>query len=158
MAKAIERWLSQRAVRAVVASAARGADLLALRAATALGIRIRVVLSCARSRFRDRSVVDQGGSWGAIFDELVDQAHARGDLVVLPGDALTPDSLAATNQRLIFETLELAGHLSATPGALAVWSGKARAAGFDATADFVARVNRLQWACETLDVTGHHEP
>ncbi|MGH9593266.1 MAG: hypothetical protein ACRD5L_09260, partial [Bryobacteraceae bacterium] len=70
-------------VEVVVSSAACGADLIALSEARALGLRRRIVLPFSRSKFRDTSVIDRPGNWGPIYDEIVNEAEAADDLVVL---------------------------------------------------------------------------
>src|SRR5688500_16210252 len=69
----------------LVCSAANGADLVALYVARERGIRVRIVLPFAVARFRALSVVDRPGGelWGWLFDDLVREARAAGDLVVL---------------------------------------------------------------------------
>jgi hypothetical protein len=47
------------------------------------GIRRRVILPFAVDRFRETSVVDRPGNWGPLFDGLVADAAAHGDLVIL---------------------------------------------------------------------------
>lgn len=73
--------------RALVCSAACGADLLALQVAQDLHLRRRVILPTPPERFRETSVVDREGDWGTLFDEVVRQVRGAGDLVVLPAEA-----------------------------------------------------------------------
>src|SRR5919107_327719 len=79
----LHAFLEERRAAALVCSAACGADLLALEAAGALGLRRRVVLPFAPERFRETSVVDRPGDWGPIFDGVIEAAQTAGDLVVL---------------------------------------------------------------------------
>jgi hypothetical protein len=123
---------------ALVCSAACGADLLALDAAEALGIRRRVVLPFAPARFRGTSVVDRPGDWGPLYDHIVEAACRVGDLVVLEeaGESSTP--YAAANERIIEEAMSLAnGAPVLANGALAVivWEGSPRGSD-DATQQF----------------------
>ena len=67
----------------LVASAACGADLLALDEAGKLGLRRRIVLPFPRDEFRAGSVIDRPGDWGPLYDRIVDEVQARGDLVLL---------------------------------------------------------------------------
>ena len=70
---------------ALVCSAACGADLIALAEAERLGLRRRIVLPFSAKRFRETSVTDRPGEWGPLYDRLIAEAQAAGDLVVLPG-------------------------------------------------------------------------
>lgn len=94
--------------QAVVASAACGADLLALQVAGEMGLRRRIVLPFARDEFRAASVTDRPGEWGALYDSICDEVEAAGDLVVLniPGD---PDAaFAVASERIIEEAMQMA--------------------------------------------------
>ena len=68
----------------VVASAACGSDLLALAAASVLGIRTLVILPFASDIFRETSVVDRPhrAFWGSLYDRLIVEARERWDLIV----------------------------------------------------------------------------
>lgn len=145
----------------LVSSAANGADLVALRVARARGIRTRIVLPFAVSRFREVSVVDRPGGelWGWLFDDLVEEARAAGDLVVLSARGKShQDAFSAANQRIIDEAIALA----ALPGAgrrkprvagIAVWEGTSRGDG-DTTASFVARMRSNGLPVHRVPVTG----
>ncbi len=71
----------------LIASAACGADLLALKVAQNLRVCYRIILPSAVEQFRVTSVVDRPNSnewnWGAIFDGVVSAAQENGDLVIL---------------------------------------------------------------------------
>ena len=111
-------------VTAIVSSAACGADLLALDAAAALGITRRVILPYSVERFRATSVVDRPGDWGPLFDALVAQAIARGDLVILSDDDGDSDTaFAETNLAILAEAEALAATNAALRRALIVWDG-----------------------------------
>jgi hypothetical protein len=110
---------------AVVCSAACGADLIALEAAGELGLQRRVVLPFGRERFRETSVIDRPGAWGEIYDRIIAEVEAAGDLVVLPptvGD--DSDAYQAANQAIIREAVNLAG--ATQPMAIVVWEGTSR--------------------------------
>jgi hypothetical protein len=64
----IEQVLAGLRPNRVVGSAAAGADLLVLEAAERLGIAAEVVLVGDVESFRESSVVDKGGDWGARYD------------------------------------------------------------------------------------------
>jgi hypothetical protein len=124
----------ERQIGAVVCSAACGADLVALEEAGNLGLRRRVVLPFAKARFRETSVVDRPGDWGEVYDRVIAEVEARGDLIVLPPTAGDKnDSYRAANEAIIREAETIAG-----PGermAAIVWEGSAHSK-TDATDDF----------------------
>jgi len=120
---------------AVVCSAACGADLIALEAARELGLRQRVVLPFVPGRFRETSVVDRPGHWDEIYDRVIADVEAKGDLVVLPPMTVDDDdAYQAANEAIIREAEKIAG-----PGerlfAVIVWEGTSRS-GSDATEMF----------------------
>ena len=118
----------------LVCSAACGADLIALEAAEQLGVRRRIVLPFAPPRFRETSVVDRPGDWGAVFDHQITTTSASGDLVILDLEQDYDEAYAATNEAIVRE----AQRLAETPGrliAILVWEG-AKRHGTDATAGF----------------------
>src|SRR5688572_4504791 len=66
----------------LTASAACGSDLLAVEAATRVGIRsIRIVLPFSPEIFRETSVTDRANAdyWGKLFDHHIANAQARSD-------------------------------------------------------------------------------
>ncbi len=71
----------------LIASAACGADLIALQVAQNLRMRYRIILPFAVEKFRVTSVVDRPNSsewnWGAMFDRVVSAAQENRDLVIL---------------------------------------------------------------------------
>jgi hypothetical protein len=136
---ALARTLDNAAAMLVVASAACGADLLALDAASALGIRTRIILPFAPEVFRETSVVDRPNParWGSLYDRLIAEARERGDLVVLDRDRNDPGAYAAANQAIIAEALQAASNKTPPARAIAViaWEGAPRGDD-DATDDF----------------------
>lgn len=132
--------------RALVCSAASGADLLALDAAGEVGLRRHVVLPFASGRFRQTSVVDRPGPWGSLFDEIVIRAEAQGDLVVLPGVQNEDESYAIANARLLNETEQVANGQEGRVGCAAtvVWEGEPRP-GQDLTAQFRSLARERGW-------------
>ena len=77
---ALSRTLENAAAMLVVASAACGSDLLALDAASVLGIRVRIILPFAPEVFRETSVVDrpQPAYWGNLYDRLIAERVGAG--------------------------------------------------------------------------------
>ncbi len=125
--------------RALVSSAACGADLAALEEAGRLGLRRRIVLPFAPERFRETSVIDRPGDWGPVFDRVIEAAQTAGDLVVLDlGSNSGEDAYAAANQSIIAQARSLAeasGGAAPRLIAVVVWEGAARS-GSDATEGF----------------------
>jgi hypothetical protein len=139
---------------ALVCSAACGADLLALEAARAQGLRCRIVLPFDRTRFRESSVTDRPGNWGPLFDRMMDAAVTVGDLVVLEADDGEERAYAAANEAILREAQALAEPSASAiargshPGAVLavlVWDGRARGAD-DLTASFAAAARRCGMA------------
>jgi hypothetical protein len=142
---AVKAFLEENEVRVVVASAACGADLLALEAARELGLRTVIVLPFDRARFRETSVVDRGRSWGPRYDAALAAADARGDVIVLePPEGDDDAAYGRAAARIVDETVKRAQESGGHGVALAVWDGRPRASG-DTTKDFVesARAARL---------------
>jgi hypothetical protein len=135
-------------VSALVSSGACGTDLLALEAARHAGIRRRLILPFAIDRFREASVVDRPGNWGALFDGLVADAVAQGDLVILEagdGDA----AFAATNLAILDEGERLATATGARKRALIVWDGASRGSD-DLTDQFRVEAAARGWSVEEI--------
>jgi hypothetical protein len=132
---------------ALVASAACGADLLALEVADELGVEIVVVLPWDPARFRTRSVVDRGRNWGERFDDIIDKVEARGTLRVLklPKNG---DQAYQETTRAILDVADQLVRESAEPHsivAVAAWDGQSRGPG-DLTERFLreARARHLE--------------
>jgi hypothetical protein len=115
--------------RALVCSAACGADLIALDVAGALGLRRRVVLPFAPERFRETSVTDRPGDWGPRFDRVIEEVRAEGNLVVLGLDQSDHGAYAAANQAILDEAQALAGGEPSEVVAIIVWEGRSRGEG-----------------------------
>jgi hypothetical protein len=109
----------------VVSSAAAGADLLTLQEAGALGLRRRVVLAGPSERFKQASVVDRPGEWGPLFDRIVGEVRATGDLIELDVDGDFTGYLRVT-AAILDEAVKLATPSEQRLGALLVWDGKSR--------------------------------
>jgi hypothetical protein len=108
--------------RALVCAAACGADLIALDVAGELGIRRRVVLPTSKEAFRSSSVVDRPGGWGELFDRVMAEVEAQGDLVIQ--ELGTGDEAYRAGNRAILDvaqqTMDDGGE------AWIVWNGKPR--------------------------------
>ena len=137
----IRRMFIGNNVGVLVCSAANGADLTALHVAHSLGIRCRIVLPFAVSRFRTHSVIDREGGelWGWMFDHYVQVARESDDLIVLRGAGQSSRSFRAATLRIIREASELAQRRrTSTPllFGMAIWDRK-RIQPHDMTATFV---------------------
>jgi hypothetical protein len=141
----IRRQLVTLRARVLVCSAACGADLLALGEAGALGIRRHVVLPFDASRFRGTSVADCPGDWLVVFDRIVREIDATGDLETLDHDGTDMDAYGAVNRRILAFAQSLATAESMEPVAVIVWDGPA-ATGESVTAAFAreARTRALR--------------
>jgi len=118
----------------LVSSAACGADLLALDEAGKLGLRRRVVLPFEREEFRSTSVIDRPGNWGPLYDVILDDVQAHGDLVIL--STTSGDSpYQETNHRVVGEALSIGGAIHQPVVAVCVWEGSSRGKG-DLTEEF----------------------
>jgi hypothetical protein len=135
--------MSAHGARALVCSAAAGADLLALDAALELGLRARIVLPFDRVRFRDASVTDRPGDFGRLFDRIIDAVQARGDLVVMEGASTDAASYRAANEAILDEAARLAR--PAVPIAVVAWDGRPRGSE-DATAAFASAARGYGWS------------
>ena len=121
----VRRMLENRGATAVVCSAACGADLIALSEAGSLSLRRKVILPFDRERFRATSVADRPGNWVELYDQILDQVEAAGDLVVIQASR-EENAYSATNQRILHEAI-LLGEQSGEPiSAVLVWNGASR--------------------------------
>ena len=128
----------------LVSSAACGTDLLALQAAGALGIRRRIVLPFPIEHFREVSVVDRPGDWGPLFDSVIADVSAAGDVIVLNSeDEVT--AFAETNDRILAEGDRAAASAQAPRVALVAWEGSPRGDD-DLTAHFRASAVSHGWS------------
>lgn len=121
----VRQSLQNQQASAVVSSAACGADLIALSEAGSLGLRRRVVLPFEPGRFRETSVVDRPGDWGVIYDQVINEVKANGDLIVLDKTE-QDDPYAATNKVILNEAIALAGQTQEPVGTLLIWDGASR--------------------------------
>jgi hypothetical protein len=149
----LHKLLSEKEATALVCSAACGADLLALAVAGDLGVRRRVVLPFTREHFRETSVVDRPGDWGARFDAICDEVSEQGDLVIL-GCADDDDSAySAASTAILNEAMRLqpSDKIRDEHAILAVivWEGASRGDD-DETAAFATQAGIRGFAVEEL--------
>lgn len=138
----IRTALRKQHAEALVASAACGADLLALEVAGDLGLRRRIILPFARDEFRASSVTDRPGDWGPLFDRICDEVEARGDLVVLGATGDPDAAYELATKAILDDALRLAeesqrgkSQLGGGVMAIVVWDQAPRGAG-DLTVEF----------------------
>lgn len=151
----ITRLLERLGATSLVSSAACGADLLALEAAAELGLRRRVVLPHEPGKFRESSVIDRPGHWGAVYDRVIAEVTAAGDLVVMPPAGSGESAYAAANEAILNEALGMS--TSAPAGsptvsqvvAVIVWEGASRGDD-DMTEHFAERARSLGLSVEEV--------
>lgn len=117
----LRKALADAKATTLVCAAACGVDLLALDAAGELGLRRRIVLPTTKAEFRASSVVDRPGTWGELFDRLIAEVEAKGDLVTHElgsGD----EAYRAGNRAILNDAQALGGYLEAWM----VWNGQPR--------------------------------
>ncbi|HEY8324596.1 MAG TPA: hypothetical protein VIG77_08920 [Ktedonobacterales bacterium] len=130
----------------IVSSAACGADLLALDAARALGLRRRIILPYRADWFLTDSVTDRPGRWKTLYETLIAEARASGDLVALTFPRGSDDAFRAANATILSEAQRLARQASRRDPATAlagliVWEGAPRGPD-DITAHLKERLER----------------
>jgi hypothetical protein len=125
--------------RALVTSAACGADLIALEVAGELKLRRRVILPFEASRFRDTSVTDRPGRWGEAFDRVIEEAGAAGDVVIVGSSSAA--AYEAANHAVFDEAGTLGAQLGSSAAAVVVWNGQSRGPD-DFTAQFRDQAER----------------
>jgi len=108
--------------RALVSSAACGADILGQEAAREARLTRRVVLPFARHDFRKTSVADRGGDWAGRFDRIMEDIET----IVLDFDPGADGAYAAANHAILDEAVAMATDLEQAVTALVVWNGQSR--------------------------------
>ncbi len=115
----VEEYLQQQRPSAIVASAACGADLILLQAAQNLPR--YVLLPSSPEEFRESSVTDRPGDWGAIYDEVLHGAQV--DVLQVPSGQ---EGYLAINDRLLDKAQAVAGDLGTSVAALVIWNQESR--------------------------------
>ena len=140
--------LVRRAGTTLVTSAACGADLLALSAATGLHLRRRVILPFDAQRFKATSVTDRPGDWGAVFDRTIVELETSGDVVVR-NDSADDSGYAAVGEAILDEAERIAKENGDQLVAMIVWDGRPRP-GVDLTALFRESARRRGFEIEDV--------
>lgn len=132
----------------LVTSAACGADLLALSAATDLQLRRRIILPFEPQRFRATSVTDRPGDWGPVFDKTILSLETGGDLLILdePADDSGYD---AVGEAILDEAERMSREDGYRLVAMVVWDGRPRP-GVDLTTRFRESARRRGFEIEDV--------
>ncbi|WP_103027209.1 hypothetical protein [Salinibacter altiplanensis] len=93
--------LGQVQPRILIGSAACGADLLGQDVARDLGIETRVVLPFGGEKFRETSVVDRPGHWGALYDRIIQLARANDRLKIVQAGYDSDQPYEAANEKIL---------------------------------------------------------
>jgi hypothetical protein len=109
----------------LISSAACGADLLALDAAGSMGICRRIILPFAPTLFRETSVIDRPGDWGALFDRIISEVEAENNVIDLQLE-LDSATYVHTSYVILSEAASLAETMHLQSAALLVWDGISR--------------------------------
>ncbi len=125
VARGLHGLLVEHGATIIVGSAACGADLIALTEAGKLGLRRKIILPFDRATFRQGSVMDRPGEWGSVYDTVLDEVDAAGDLIVL-SRVRDLDPYSVTSERILDEAVELARQLEEPAGAVMLWDGMIR--------------------------------
>ncbi len=139
--EAIRDVLEGHNARALVSSAACGADLLAIQTAGGLALRRRIILPFDARRFRETSVIDRPGDWGSIYDLAIEDAQARGDVVIVESQGKGDEIFVALNVSILEEADALARESKDRVLAVLVWDG-IRREGIDVTSAFADEARR----------------
>ena len=109
----------------LIASAACGADLMALQVAASGHIRMRIVLPFPPSRFRKTSVVDRPNPefWGRLYDDVINPAEKRGDIIVLHCRENDGSAYSTANKAIIRTASAASVAPSTRRVALIAWDG-----------------------------------
>jgi hypothetical protein len=139
----IRARLIEHGATGIVSSGACGADLLAQEVARELKLpHRRMILPFAPGIFRASSVTDRPGDWGPLFDDLLTELAACGDVVTLAEDPEGDAAYAAVNRVIVDEADRIAG--AAAPLVLLIWDGTSRGEG-DLTADLGIMARERSW-------------
>jgi hypothetical protein len=125
----IQEYLERQRPVAIVCSAACGTDLILLQAAQ--NIPRYVLLPSAPEEFRQSSVIDRPGVWGAIYDEILRVAEV--EVLTLPSGQ---EGYLIVNDRLLDKAQAVAGDLGTAVTALVIWNQQSRGDD-DVTAHFL---------------------
>jgi hypothetical protein len=124
--EAIRKALREIGATTVVGSAACGADLLVAEAALELDCELYTILPFEAEKFRQVSVMDRPGQWGASFDRLIRRGAAAGHLRILETTGTEHEAYERVNEEILAEADALGKQRQEAVTALPVWDGKSR--------------------------------
>ena len=154
--QSLRTLLVEQNVRALVCSAACGADLIALSEAGRLGIDRHVFLPSNPDIFRASSVIDRPGPWGEVFDKVLAEVTAARGLVVLPVNADPQAGYVAVNQSILDAARKLAVQAGDRAAATLVWDRHSRGAD-DLTAEFGSQARHMGLPLFEIDTSGRDD-
>ena len=125
VAERIGELFAKHQATALVCSAACGADLIALDVAGDLNLHRRIVLPFGQKKFRKTSVTDRPGNWGQLYDRIIEEVDAAGDLVVMALTGEGGDAYRRANEAIIEQAANMAIGKVAVRICL-VWEGTPR--------------------------------
>jgi hypothetical protein len=148
---AIGASLERIAPSLLIASAACGADLMALEAAASRHIPMRIVLPFPPQRFRATSVVDRPNPefWGRLYDDIIKGAEQRGDVIVLHCSENDAGAYSVANKAIIGTASAASAAPSTRRVALIAWDGTPRR-GEDTTKEFAELAERSGFSVLSL--------
>jgi hypothetical protein len=111
---------------AVIASAACGADLIALDEAGRLGARRRIFLPFASDRFRATSVTDRPGDWGPLYERILREVGMLNDVTTLAEANAGFATYLSINDLILDDAQRIARTSGADAAAVLIWEGRAR--------------------------------
>ena len=149
--EAIGASLDRIAPSLLIASAACGADLIALEAAASRHIPMRIVLPFPPQRFRATSVVDRPNPefWGRLYDDIIQGAEQRSDVIILHCSENDANAYSAANNAIIATANAASAALSSRRVALMAWDGTPRR-GEDTTKEFAELAERSGFSVLSL--------
>ena len=116
--------------KALVCSAACGADLLALQVAGELGILRSIVIPFDQQLFKSTSVTDRPGDWGLLYDKMCEAVATEDGIEVLSYPQNDDETYRRTNIDILEKAKALANkHGSDDLISVIVWDGKSREEG-----------------------------
>jgi hypothetical protein len=139
----VRAMLESEGAKGIACSAACGADLVGLEVAGELHLRRRVILPFSEAQFREGSVVDRPGDWGPLYDEVVSEVKAAGDLVFLK-EMPEDEAYVAANLAILDEAAGVAKESGDAVTAALIWNKQSRGAD-DITEQFGTEARKRGW-------------
>jgi hypothetical protein len=145
----VRELFTQQKPRAVVCSAACGADLIVLDVARSLRIKRYVLLPSEPQEFRKTSVADRPGNWGDLYDRVLETSKV--ETLKLPEGQ---QGYLETNLKLLDQGQALARKYSASTEALVIWDKKTRGPD-DVTGHFLEQAKLRKIPVIEVSTLGH---